>query len=127
MVLRPTQFLTRVLIPLSWNIIAALFVIQFVYTWNMFLWPSLIIRDDSRQVVQVAIQTLQNIDGLLDLWAANARGDHRVDPARDRVRADAETVHERIRGRTRQVGNRTVLGGDAQQRSFEFAHGEGSH
>ena len=61
----PTQFLTRVLIPLSWNIIAALFVIQFVYTWNMFLWPSLIIRDDSRQVVQVAIQTLQNIDGSL--------------------------------------------------------------
>lgn len=61
----PTQFLRRVLIPLSWNITAALFVIQFVYTWNMFLWPSLIIRDDSRQVVQVALQTLQNIDGSL--------------------------------------------------------------
>ncbi len=61
----PVQFLTRVLIPLSWNVIAALFVIQFVYTWNMFLWPSLIIRDESKQVVQVALQTLTNIDGAL--------------------------------------------------------------
>ncbi len=61
----PIKFLTKVLIPLSWNIIAALFVIQFVYTWNMFLWPSLIIRDDAAQVVQVALQTLLNIDGAL--------------------------------------------------------------
>lgn len=61
----PLQFLRRVLIPLSWNVIAALFVIQFVYTWNMFLWPSLILRDESKQVVQVALQTLTNIDGAL--------------------------------------------------------------
>ncbi len=61
----PFRFLTRILIPLSWNIIAALFVIQFVYTWNMFLWPSLIIRDDSAQVVQVAMQTLLNFGGAL--------------------------------------------------------------
>jgi len=61
----PVQFLTKVLIPLSWNVIAALFVIQFVYTWNMFLWPSLIIRDENKQVVQVALQTLTNIDGAL--------------------------------------------------------------
>ena len=61
----PMKFLTRVLIPVSWNVIAALFVIQFVYTWNMFLWPSLIVRDESRSVVQVALQTLTNIDGSL--------------------------------------------------------------
>ncbi len=61
----PLQFLTKVLIPLSWNIIAALFVIQFVYTWNMFLWPSLIIRDESRQVVQAALQNLTNVGGSL--------------------------------------------------------------
>ncbi len=61
----PLQFLNKVLIPLSWNVIAAMFVIQFVYTWNMFLWPSLIIRDESKQVVQVALQTLTNIDGAL--------------------------------------------------------------
>ena len=61
----PMQYLTKVLIPLSWNVIAALFVIQYVYTWNMFLWPSLIIRDESKQVVQVALQTLTNVEGSL--------------------------------------------------------------
>ena len=61
----PIKFLTKVLIPLSWNVIAAMFVIQFVYPWNMFLWPSLIIRDESKQVVQSALQTLTNIDGSL--------------------------------------------------------------
>lgn len=58
----PIKFLTKILIPLSWNVIAAMFVIQFVYTWNMFLWPSLIIRDESKQVVQSALQTLTQID-----------------------------------------------------------------
>ena len=59
----PIKFLTKILIPLSWNVIAAMFVIQFVYTWNMFLWPSLIIRSESEQVVQVALQGLRNFDG----------------------------------------------------------------
>ncbi len=62
----PLKFLTKILIPLSWNVIAAMFVIQFVYTWNMFLWPSLIIRDESKQVVQVALQTLTDVDGSLN-------------------------------------------------------------
>jgi len=62
----PVKFLMKVLIPLSWNVIAAMFVIQFVYTWNMFLWPSLIIRDESQQVVQVALQTLTDVDGSLN-------------------------------------------------------------
>jgi sn-glycerol 3-phosphate transport system permease protein len=61
----PMKFLTKILIPLSWNVIAAMFVIQFVYTWNMFLWPSLILRDPSKQVVQTALQGLTNIDGAL--------------------------------------------------------------
>jgi len=59
----PLQFLFRVLVPLSWNVMGALAVIQFVYTWNMYLWPRLIIQNDQKQVVQVALQSLQNIDG----------------------------------------------------------------
>jgi len=52
-----------VLIPLSWNVIGALAVIQFVYTWNMYLWPRLIIHEQASQVVQVGLQSLTNIDG----------------------------------------------------------------
>ncbi|MDF1597781.1 MAG: carbohydrate ABC transporter permease [Acidimicrobiia bacterium] len=58
----PLQFLTKVLIPLSWNTIGALAVIQFVYGWNMYLWPVLIISKQEAQVIQVGLQNLQGID-----------------------------------------------------------------
>lgn len=58
----PWQFLIRVLIPMSWNTIGALAVIQFVYTWNMYLWPRLIIQGEEKQVVQIGLQTLLNTD-----------------------------------------------------------------
>lgn len=61
----PLQFLRRVLIPMSWNTIGALAVIQFVYVWNMYTWPLLIIKDERLQVVQVGLGTLQNFDGAL--------------------------------------------------------------
>ena len=54
----PLQFLIRVLVPVSWNTIGALAVIQFVYVWNMYLWPALIIQGQERQVVQVGLRTL---------------------------------------------------------------------
>jgi len=59
----PLQFLFRVLVPLSWNVMGALAVIQFIYVWNMYLWPSLIIQNESIQVVQVGLGALQNFDG----------------------------------------------------------------
>lgn len=55
----PLQFLLRVLIPMSWNTIGALAVVQFVYAWNMYTWPNLIISDDTLNVVQVGIGTLR--------------------------------------------------------------------
>jgi sn-glycerol 3-phosphate transport system permease protein len=58
----PVQFLFKILIPLSWNVIGALAVIQFIFVWNMYLWPVLIISDQDRQVVQVGLQGLQSID-----------------------------------------------------------------
>ena len=61
----PIQFLVRILIPISWNTIGALAVIQFVYVWNMYLWPLLIIRDERIQVVQVGLGALRNVDASL--------------------------------------------------------------
>ncbi len=58
----PIQFLFKVLIPLSWNVIGALAVIQFVFVWNMYLWPVLIISNPDKQVVQVGLQGLQTLD-----------------------------------------------------------------
>jgi hypothetical protein len=35
----PMQFFARVLVPMSRTPIAAMFVIQFIYGWNQYLWP----------------------------------------------------------------------------------------
>jgi len=61
----PLQFLFHVLIPISWNTIGALAVIQFVYMWNQYLWPSLIIKDERIQVVQVGLSAMRNAEGAL--------------------------------------------------------------
>lgn len=61
----PLQFLIRVLVPISWNTIGALAVIQFVYVWNMYIWPVLIIQGQERQVVQVGLRTLIGGDAAL--------------------------------------------------------------
>lgn len=54
----PLQFLYRVLIPISWNTIGALAVIQFVYGWNMYLWPRMITQGEQLTVVQVGMRGL---------------------------------------------------------------------
>ncbi len=58
----PLQFLVYVLVPMSWNTIGALVVIQFVYVWNMYLWPALIVQSQENQVVQVGLRTLIGAD-----------------------------------------------------------------
>lgn len=62
----PLQFLFRILIPMSWNTIGALAVIQFVYAWNMYLWPQLIMQGGGFQVVQVGLRSLLATDTTLE-------------------------------------------------------------
>lgn len=56
----PWNFLARIVLPMSWNIIAALFVIAFLGEWNSYFWPSIIIRSPENQLVQVALTALQS-------------------------------------------------------------------
>lgn len=56
----PIRFLRSVLVPMSWNTIGALAVIQFVYVWDQYLWPRIIIRRDETQVVQVGLSAILN-------------------------------------------------------------------
>lgn len=56
------RFLWSILFPLSKNVIAALAVIEFIYSWNMYLWPQLILQGDQFQVVQVGLASLQTTD-----------------------------------------------------------------
>lgn len=61
----PLQFLLRVLIPMSWNTIGALAVVQCIYAWNMYTWPNMIISDPNMDVVQVGIGALRAGDSAL--------------------------------------------------------------
>jgi sn-glycerol 3-phosphate transport system permease protein len=51
----PMKFFRDVVLPLSGTSIAALFVILFIYGWNQYLWPLLIISDRSLETVIVGI------------------------------------------------------------------------
>lgn len=54
----PLRFLFAVLIPMSWNVIAAHTLIQFIGSWNQYLWPVLIVGDRAEQVIQVGVRSV---------------------------------------------------------------------
>ena len=51
----PMQFFRHTLLPLSATPIAALFVIQFIYGWNQYLWPLLITTDRTLTPIVVGV------------------------------------------------------------------------
>jgi sn-glycerol 3-phosphate transport system permease protein len=54
----PFRFFKDTLLPLSVTTIAALFVIQFIYGWNQYLWPLLITTQDSMQTIVTGIKKM---------------------------------------------------------------------
>ena len=51
----PMRFFVDILLPMSRTSIAALFVIQFIYGWNQYLWPLLITTKESFYTVVMAV------------------------------------------------------------------------
>jgi sn-glycerol 3-phosphate transport system permease protein len=60
----PMRFLFQILIPLSKNTIAAFSVIEFVYIWNQYLWPLIVVNADHMKVVQIGIKMLINTEAM---------------------------------------------------------------
>ena len=54
----PMRFFRDVLLPLSSTSIAALFVIQFIYGWNQYLWPLLVTTTEDMYPVVMGIKRL---------------------------------------------------------------------
>src|SRR5882672_10052594 len=54
----PMRFFWDVLLPLSKTTMAALFVIQFIYGWNQYLWPLLITTDESMYTAVIGIKRM---------------------------------------------------------------------
>ncbi len=54
----PMRFFKDVLLPLSKTTIAALFVIQFIYGWNQYLWPLLVTTDENMYPIVMGIKRM---------------------------------------------------------------------
>ncbi len=54
----PLRFFKDVLVPLSSTSIAALFVIQFIYGWNQYLWPLLVTTNEDMYPVVIGIKRM---------------------------------------------------------------------
>jgi sn-glycerol 3-phosphate transport system permease protein len=54
----PWRFFRDMLLPLSRNNIAALFVILFVYGWNQYLWPLLVTTDAAYDTIVIGIKRM---------------------------------------------------------------------
>ena len=64
----PFRFFKDTLLPLSITTIAALFVIQFIYGWNQYLWPLLITTQSSMQTIVIGIKKLITTQDALTEW-----------------------------------------------------------
>lgn len=54
----PLRFFKDVLLPLSKTSMAALFVIQFIYGWNQYLWPLIITTQENMYPIVIGIKRL---------------------------------------------------------------------
>jgi sn-glycerol 3-phosphate transport system permease protein len=64
----PFRFFKDTLLPLSMTTMAALFVIQFIYGWNQYLWPLLITTQDSMQTIVTGIKKMLTTTDALAEW-----------------------------------------------------------
>jgi sn-glycerol 3-phosphate transport system permease protein len=60
----PVRFFLDILVPLSQTMIAAVFIIMFVYGWNQYLWPVMVSTEESKiTLVQGIKQITQGLEG----------------------------------------------------------------
>ena len=64
----PMRFFFDILLPMSRTTIAALFVIQFIYGWNQYLWPLLITTKESFYTVVMAVSRQANAVDATPSW-----------------------------------------------------------
>ena len=64
----PFRFFKDTVLPLSMTSMAAMFVIQFIYGWNQYLWPLLITTKDNMQTIVIGIRKMIVTQDALTEW-----------------------------------------------------------
>jgi sn-glycerol 3-phosphate transport system permease protein len=62
----PLQFLWNIIIPISRTNLMALFLIEFIYMWNQYLWPLVIANAETTRVIQVGLKVLIATDAAVE-------------------------------------------------------------
>lgn len=70
----PVNFMFMVLVPMSWNIIGAHALIQFIASWNSYLWPVLVLQSSENQVIQVGVKNALGFGGQTNFGVLMAAG-----------------------------------------------------
>jgi sn-glycerol 3-phosphate transport system permease protein len=66
----PVKFFIDILIPLSRTMMAAIFIIMFVYGWNQYLWPMLMTTDEK------FFTLMRGIKSILQVWVGSQIPDY---------------------------------------------------
>jgi len=64
----PMRFFWDILLPMSRTSLAALFVIQFIYGWNQYLWPLLITTKERFYTVVLGVSRQANVVDAVPSW-----------------------------------------------------------
>lgn len=64
----PMRFFFDIVLPLSRTTIAALFVVEFIYGWNLYLWPLIVTTEQSMYTIVMGIQNLANVPDNVPPW-----------------------------------------------------------
>ncbi|RLM33080.1 carbohydrate ABC transporter permease [Haloarcula sp. Atlit-120R] len=55
---------TRIILPLSTPILTALGLFVFIWSWNQFLWPLVVLNDDALYTLPIGVATLRDVNAL---------------------------------------------------------------
>jgi sn-glycerol 3-phosphate transport system permease protein len=64
----PMRFFFTILVPLSVTNVAAMFVIQFIYGWNQYLWPLLITTSEDMYPIVIGIKRMIGFGDAASEW-----------------------------------------------------------
>ncbi|MBC8499958.1 MAG: carbohydrate ABC transporter permease [Candidatus Atribacteria bacterium] len=69
----PMAYLLKILLPLSKAMLGGVSIINFIYAWNLYLWPLIITMDDKMKTVQVGVKMLIDSEAASD-WGVIMAG-----------------------------------------------------
>ena len=66
-------YFLKILLPLSKAMLGGISIINFIYAWNLYLWPLIITMDDKMKTVQVGVKMLIDSEAASD-WGVIMAG-----------------------------------------------------